>query len=192
MLVLSAILIENQLKELREQALKIGQQMGVKCPLSVLPMHVSLKKGIDIGQESLDSCVDAICAIYSKIEPFSVEVEGLELEGGIVWLRLKENQKLTDLHAALVELGKNRFGSEPDGMDLDFKFHSTLFMDSEKDLSLAFEELSKVKLPQKITVRNFLIGTSDNGKPEGYSVYKHFSLGPDISVKEQWERFESK
>ncbi|MBO6049668.1 MAG: 2'-5' RNA ligase family protein [Spirochaetales bacterium] len=192
MLVLSAILIENQLKELREQALKIGQQMGVKCPLSVLPMHVSLKKGIDINQEDLDSCVDAICAIYSKIEPFSVEVEGLELSGGIVWLRLKENQKLTDLHSALVELGKTQFGSQPDEMDLDFKYHSTLFMDSEKDLSSAFEALRKVKLPQKITVRNFLIGTSDNGKPEGYSVYKHFSLGPDISVKEQWERFESK
>ncbi len=192
MLVLSAILIENQLKELREQALKIGQQMGVKCPLKVLPMHVSLKIGIEVDKENLDSCVDAICDIYSKTEPFSMEVEGLELSGGIVWLRFKENQKLTDLHAALVELGKKRFGSEPDGMDLDFKFHSTLFMDSEKDLSLAFEELSNVKLPQKITVRNFLIGTSDNGKPEGYSVYKHFSLGPDISVKEQWERFESK
>lgn len=192
MLVLSAILIENQLKELREQALKIGHQMGVKCPLKVLPMHVSLKIGIEVDKENLDFCVDAICDIYSKTEPFSVEVEGLELSGGIVWLRFKENQKLTDLHAALVELGKKRFGSEPDGMDLDFKFHSTLFMDGEKDLSLAFEELSKVKLPQKITVRNFLIGTSDNGKPEGYSVYKHFSLGPDISVKEQWERFESK
>lgn len=192
MLVLSAILIENQLKELREQALKIGQQMGVKCPLKVLPMHVSLKIGIEVDKENLDFCVDAICDIYSKTEPFSVEVEGLELSGGIVWLRFKENQKLTDLHAALVELGKKRFGSEPDGMDLDFKFHSTLFMDGEKDLSLAFEELSKVKLPQEITVRNFLIGTSDNGKPEGYSVYKHFSLGPDISVKEQWERFESK
>lgn len=192
MLVLPAILIENQLKELREYALEIGEQMGVKCPLKVLPMHISLKKGIKIDDGQLDSCVDAICDLYSETEPFSVEVEGLELSGGIVWLRLKENSKLTYLHSALVALGKERFGNEPDEMDLDFKFHSTLFMDSEKDLGPAFEALKKIKPPQKINVRNFLIGISEDGKPEVYSVFKHFSLGPDISVKEQWERFESK
>ena len=192
MLLLAAVLIENQLKDLREHALKIGEELGVKCPLKVLPMHVSLKKGIEIDEKYLDACVDAVCTIYSKTEPFPVEVEGLELSDGIVWLRLKENKILSDLHSALVDLGKERFGIEPDELDLTFKFHSTIFMDSEKDLTQAFEQLSQIKLPQKITVRNFMIGTSENGKPEGYSVYKHFSLGPDISIKEQWEKFESK
>lgn len=192
MLVLAAILIENQLKELREHALKIGEQMGVKCPLKVLPMHVSLKKGIEIDQPRLESCVDEICALYSKTDPFPVEVEGLELSDGIVWLRLKENKILSDLHSALVDLSKKEFGIEPNELDSVFKFHSTIFMDKAKDLGPAFEELKQVNLPQKITVRHFMIGTSENGKPEGYSVFKHFSLGPDISIKEEWERFEGK
>ena len=192
MLVLAAVLIENQLKDLREHALKIGEQMGVKCPLKVLPMHVSLKKGIEIEQERLESCVESICALYSKTEPFSVEVEGLELSDGIIWLRLKENKVLSDLHSALVDLSKNKFGVEPNEIDSKFKFHSTIFMDNEKDLGPAYDELSRIKLPQKITVRHFMIGTTENGKPEGYSVFKHFTLGPDISIKEEWERFEGK
>ena len=183
MLVLPAILIENQLKELREHALKIGEQMGISCPLKTLPMHVSLKKGIEIDIERLDPCVDAICALYSEVGPFPVEIDGLELSDGIVWLRLKENPKLTDLHTALVDMGRNVFGIEPDDLDYVFKYHSTIFMDKEKDLKPAFEKLKELPLPQKITVRHFMIGTSENGKPEGYSVYKHLTLGP-------WERIE--
>lgn len=189
MQVLSAVHIGNELKELKTQALKIGEELGVKCPLSVLPMHVSLKKGFEIDPKDFGKCVSSICGIYSTIRPFPVEVEGLELSSGIIWLRLKESRRLFDIHATLAEMGLKDFGIEPDDLDYIFKYHSTIFMDKTADLRPAFDEISKVKLPKQIMVREFIVGTTVDGRPESYAEYRRGKLGPFISIKDEWNRF---
>ncbi len=189
MLVLSAVHIGNELKELKSQALRIGEELGVKCPLSVLPMHISLKKGFETGQEGFGRCVSSICDVYSRIRPFPVEVEGLEMSSGIVWLRIRESRDLFNIHATLLEMGMRDFGQEPDDLDYVFKFHSTIFMDSKADLGPAFDEIRKVRLPKQIMVKEFIIGTTVDGKPESYAVYNRNKLGSFISIKEEWNRF---
>ena len=183
MTVRPAIHIGTELKELRTQALRIGEELGVRCPLSFLPMHVSLKKGFETGQDGFGRCVSAICNVYSAISPFPVELDGLELSSGIVWLRLKESRRLFDIHATLVEMGLKEFGAEPDDLDYVFKFHSTIFMDKDADLTAAFNEINKVRLPKKIMVREFIVGTTVDGQPDSYAVYRCNRLGPFMKIR---------
>jgi len=187
MFLLSAFYIEDSFRQLREEAIRIGEETGVLCPLKVLPMHISIRKSVDLGSNSMDDVVRAICDYYSSVEPFSVDVEGFELGEGIIWLRMKENAKLREIHNHMVDMMQSRFSIEPHELDPVFIFHSTVFMDSRADLKPAFERISEIPLPKTIRIRNFMIGTSENGIPETYRIYKHYRLGPDVSVGDRWE-----
>ena len=39
----TALYIEDNLEEVRDQSIRISEETGVKCPLKFLPLHVSLK-----------------------------------------------------------------------------------------------------------------------------------------------------
>ena len=191
MYIWTALYIEDNLEELRDQTIRIGEEPGVKCPLTFLPLHVSLKISFPVEESRVDECVSVLCDYYSKLGPFSIEIEGYEMNDGIIWLRIKENERLIEIHRHLDDLMKSRFGAEPNALDHKFIYHCTLFVDSNDKLASAMENLKKVTLPSKLLVREFLIGASETGLPGTYSVYKHSHLGPSVSVKEQWEKFKS-
>ena len=46
--VWTALYIEDELEELRDRAIGIGEELGVKCPLTILPLHISLKISFEI------------------------------------------------------------------------------------------------------------------------------------------------
>ena len=190
MFVWTALYIEDQLEDLRDLAIGIGEDFGVKCPMKVLPMHVSLKISFNIPDQRLDECVEALCSYYSKVGPFSIEPEGFEKNPGIVWLKMKDNERLLKIHSDLDEMVQKDFGVEPHEFDRSFIYHSTMFFDERGPLSEALEALSKYHLPKKILVREFLIGTSESGRPETYSVYKHSRLGNEVSIKDEWNAFD--
>ncbi len=191
MYIWTALYIEDNLEELRDQAISIGEQLGVKCPITFLPLHVSLKISFPVDEKRVDECIDVLCDYYSKLGPFSIEVEGYEMQNNIIWLRIKENERLVEIHRHLDELMKSRFGAEPNVLDNEFIYHCTLFYDTNEKLPSAFEQLKRIPLPSRILAREFLIGASETGLPGTYSVFKHSRLGPAVSVKEQWEKFEN-
>ena len=191
MYIWTALYIEDNLEELRDQAIRIGEELGVKCPLTFLPLHISLKKSFPIDDKRVDECVDLLCDYFSHLGPFHVETDGLELNQGIIWLRVKENERLMSIHSYLVDMARDRFESEPHELDGVFKYHATVFTDTEEKLRTAFEKMRDFPLPHSILARDFLIGTSETGLPGEYSVLKHSHLGPSVSVKEQWEQFEN-
>ena len=191
MYIWTALDVEDNLEELRDQTIGIGEELGVRCPLTFLPLHVSLKISFPVQDSRVDECVGVLCDYYSKLGPFSIEIEGYEIQHGIIWIRFKENSRLAEIHAHLDELMKTRFGAEPSEFDHSFIYHCTLFTDTEEKLIVAMEQLKKIPLPGKLLVREFLIGVSETGMPGTYSVYKHSHLGPAVSVKEQWEKFEN-
>lgn len=191
MYIWTALYIEDNLEELRDQAISIGEQLGVKCPITFLPLHVSLKISFPVDEKRVDECIDVLCDYYSKLGPFSIEIEGYEMQKGIIWLRIKENERLVEIHNHLDELMLSKFGAEPNALDHQFIYHCTLFTDTDDKLSSALEELIKYPLPSKIQAREFLIGASETGLPGTYSVFKHSHLGPSVSVKEQWDKFKN-
>ena len=191
MYIWTALYIEDNLEELRDQSIRIGEDLGVKCPLTFLPLHISLKKSFPVADDQVDECVSTLCDYFSKLGPFSIEIEGYELQDGIIWLKVRDNQRLSEIHAHLDGMMLDIFGAKPHELDYSFVFHATLFTDEESKLELAMQSLEKVPLPSHILVRDFLVGLSETGMPGTYSVYKHSHLGQAVSVKEQWEKFKS-
>lgn len=185
----TALYIEDNLEEVRDQAIRIGEQTGAKCPLKFLPLHVSLKISFDIDSSRTEECMNLLKDYFSKIGPFNLDVIGYEHVNGIIWIRFAENQRLAEIHHRLDEMVKQTFGVAPTEYDLKFIYHCTLFMDDDDNLIPAMEEITKVPLPSRILAREFLIGASADGLPGTYSVLSHSKMGAEVDVKEQWDKF---
>ena len=71
MYVWTALYIEDELEEVRDRAIGIGEDLGVKCPLTILPLHISLKISFQIEDDRLDECVSVLCDYFSTQGPFS-------------------------------------------------------------------------------------------------------------------------
>ena len=192
MSVWTALYIEDELEEVRDRAIGIGEDMDVKCPLTILPLHISLKISFEVDDNRLDECVSVLCDYFSSLGPFSVEVEGYEHSQGVIWIRMKENSRLNEIHSRLDEMMMSRFGAKPHEFDLSFIYHATVFFDEDSKLKTASEKIRTVPLPGKIHARDFLIGTSTTGKPGTYSVYRHSHLGTSVDVQKQWKELEER
>ena len=185
----TALYIEDSLEEVRDQSIRISEETGVKCPLKFLPLHVSLKISFQIERERQEECMSMLKEYFSTIGPFSIEVKGYEHYPGIIWIRFNENQRLSEIHRHLDQMVRERFGVEPDPKDLQFIYHCTLFIDDDKILDRTMESISRIPLPSKMLAREFLIGASEDGLPGTYSILSHSHLGPEVDVKEQWDKF---
>ena len=119
-----------------------------------------------------------------------MEVEGYEHSPGVVWIRMKGNARLAEIHSHLDEMMMARFCTKPHEFDLSFIYHATVFFDEDSKLEPAFEKIKTVPLPGKIHARDFLIGTSETGKPGTYSVYRHSHLGASVDIGQQWKKLE--
>ena len=188
----TALYIEDNLEEVRDRAITIGEETGVKCPVNFIPLHVSLKISFKIDDSKQDKCLKLITDYLSTVGPFSMEVKGYEHAPGVIWIRMNENERLAEIHSHLDELVSREFGVKPDALDLVFIYHCTLFFDEDSKLDLAMEKISKVPLPGKIHARDFLIGASEDGLPGTYSILSHSRLGPEVNVKEQWDQLKEK
>ena len=185
----TALYIEDSLEEVRDQSIRISEQTGVKCPLTFLPLHVSLKISFQIDKSRQEECTAMLKNYFSSIGPFSIEVEGYEHARRVIWIKIRENQRLAEIHRHLDEMVEAKFGVKPDELDLSFIFHCTLFFDEDEKLDVAMPLISKIPLPSKILAREFLIGASEDGLPGTYSILSHSHLGPEVDVKEQWDKF---
>ena len=185
----TALYIEDNLEEVRDQSIRISEETGVKCPLKFLPLHVSLKISFQIEKERQNECMDMLKEYFSTIGPFSLDVEGYEHENRVIWIRFKENQRLQEIHKHLDDMIETFFGVKPNELDSVFIYHCTLFMDEDDKLDVAMPLISKIPLPSKILAREFLIGASEDGLPGTYSILSHSHLGPEVDVKEQWDKF---
>lgn len=185
----TALYIEDNLEEVRDQSIRISEETGVKCPLKFLPLHVSLKISFQIERERQEECMSMLKEYFSTIGPFSLDVEGYEHEHGVIWIRFKENQRLMEIHRHLDEMIETFFGVKPNELDAVFIYHCTLFMDEDSKLDETMPLISKIPLPSKMLAREFLIGASEDGLPGTYSILSHSHLGPEVDVKEQWDKF---
>ena len=190
MFVWTAIYIESQLEDLRKEVLRLAEEKNVRCPLNFLPLHVSLKISFDIPEERVEECVSSLCALFRKTRPFTMEAEDVEFKPGIIWIKMKENEALRDIHARLDALVEEKFGIAPHEFDRSFIYHCTLLFDEDENLRRIYPDIREIKVPAKLNARSFLIGISEDGMPGTFRVYKHSHLGEEFSVRDQWEEFD--
>ena len=169
--------VDDQLCDLRSKAIDIEHKLGMKNSCYTLPMHISLKISFPVSDELFDSVVADVEEVYYSHQSFDVEVNGVENENVIVWIRMKENEKLNAIHDELNELLLKKYGVPLHEYDMDYKFHTTLFMDNDPDkLNAAYDKVKNEPVPGKLRVNSFVTGISQSGALGTYSVYKEIKI----------------
>ena len=169
----TAIHVDEQLASIKKEAKRIEKIVDFQESNITLPMHISLKISCDIPDERYDEAVRDVTAILEKAGTFTVIPKGIELHETICWIAMEENPHLKDLHERLDRLFLEKYGVPRHKFDLDFQYHSTLFLDSDLEkVKEAFLMIKDERIPSVLTANRFLIGKSAEGKLGTYRVIK--------------------
>ncbi len=165
--------VEDQLKEVRRAVDGVFERIDVSNVTCQLPLHISLKISFEIENSLFENALSDITDIYNAQKSFDIKVKGIEKHENIEWIRMYSNESLEALATALNMMLKEKYGIPLHEYDLDFIFHTTLFMDDDAEkINIAHNLLGNVKLPQTLIANTFVIGTSKTGKNGTYSIYK--------------------
>ncbi len=168
----AAVEVERELSEQKRVVHEIEGKIGfMESDASLLPLHVSLKIADEIPAEHEEGIRKDIHGLLLLAKPFEIEVDGIELHESIVWIKMKPNRNLIDLHQGLCELLESKYGVAPHPLDNAFIYHATLFLDSDKKkISKAYEMVKDMELPRKLSAKRFVIGSSPTGAIGTYAV----------------------
>ena len=93
---------------------------------------------------------------------------------------MRRTKKLNLLHDSINNLLKSQIWHRScTAYDLDYIFHTTLFMDDNtKEVYAAYDRIKTQNLPDRLTADRFLIGTySKSGELGTYTVLKEVNCG---------------
>ena len=173
MFVWVGINVEEQLKETRMAVDRVFEKIDISNVTCQLPLHISLKISFEIENELFESVLNDIISVYEAQKPFNVDVKGIEKHDNIMWIRMYSNKEIEALATSLNVMLKEKYNVPLHEYDLDFIFHTTLFMDGDKEkINAAHTLLGNLALPKNLIANTFVIGTSETGKNGTYRVYK--------------------
>ena len=173
MFVWVGINVEEQLKETRMAVDRVFERIDISNVTCQLPLHISLKISFEIKNEVFDSVLNDIIDIYNAQKPFEIKVKGIEKHENIMWIRMYSNEEIETLATKLNMMLREKYGVPLHEYDLDFIFHTTLFMDDDAEkINAAHNLLGNVYLPETLIANTFVIGKSETGENGTYMVYK--------------------
>ena len=176
MFVWVGINIEEQLKETRKAVDGVFEKIDISNVTCQLPLHISLKISFNIENELFESILNDIVSIYSEQKPFEIEIKGIEKHENIMWIRMYSNEDLEVLATSLNIMLKEKYSIPLHEYDLDFIFHTTLFMDDDAEkINAAHTLLGDLDLPKNLVANKFVVGKSETGENGTYRVYKTVS-----------------
>ena len=171
MYIWTAIDINDQLGELRTLAKSVEKEIGFEHSAFTLPSHISLKISFFVEDEVYPRVIETLLDYYKTVKPFFVDAECIEIDNNIVWLRMNENPMINQIHKDLDRILSEKHEIVPHPFDLNFKFHSTLFLDSDKDkIEMAYSRIRDAKFPLSLCANKLIIGASPSGKVGTYGV----------------------
>lgn len=165
--------VDDQLTIVKNKANRIDKNIGFKNSCFSLPLQISLKVAFKIDSSNFKNIIENIINYYSSIKPFKIDIDKLEMYDNIIWIRMSRNKELDKAHDDLNKLLLDKYNIELHEYDLDYKYHTTLFMDDNVyNINEAYNLISKTGLPQSIMANQFIIGISVTGKLGSYSIYR--------------------
>ena len=163
--------VDEQLHKVKSLAQKAEKQIGFEHSNFTLPLHISLKISFQISDIDYDQIVQDIAEIYHNTKPFSISVKGLEVYDNIAWIRMNGCEALNMLHDRLNTMLLEKYHIPLHEYDLDYKFHTTLFMDDNvQKVDWAYQQVKDTELPTTLHANCFLIGSSPTGQLGTFSV----------------------
>ena len=165
--------VSDSLCYVREFCRNYNKELGLDEVAFSLPQHISLKISFAVTDSDVDSVIKTVSDYLGTFTPFSLERPTPEQSGDILWLRFDDCDMLTKLHRDLDTILLQQHGVGQHKFDLEFKFHSTLFIDDNDEAMAEMQSaVSSLDIPDVVTVDRFIIGTSKSGKAGEYSVLK--------------------
>lgn len=173
MYIFLAIDVDDQFAEIKNKANIVDKSIGFKNSCFTLPLHISLKTSFKIDVSIFDDVIEEVINYYLSIQPFKIDIYRLEMYDNIIWIRICRNDHLDKVHDDLNKKLLEKYNIKLHEYDLDYKYHTTLFMDNNNNnIRSAYNLINRIKLPQNIMANQFIIGVSETGELGSYSVYK--------------------
>ena len=152
-----------------------NRDLGLNTAAFALPQHISLKISFETREPEL--VLALLEENLSREQRFVAEFTEIQRMGSVLWLSVGENPHLQRLHQQLDTLLRDRFGIPLHRFDLDFQFHSTLFIDSdEMKLEEMRHRIENYPIATPMTIDTCLLGTSPDGSPGSYQVVRKFNF----------------
>ena len=165
--------VSDSLSYVREFCRNYNGSLGLNEVAFSLPQHISLKISFEVADSDTDAVVKTVSDYLGAFTPFSLDRPVPEQNGNILCLSFSESDILTKLHGDLDRILLQQHGVGQHKFDLEFKFHSTLFIDdNDEAMAEMYGAVSSLDTPDVVTVDRFIIGTSKSGKAGEYSVLK--------------------
>lgn len=144
-----------------------------------LPQHISIKTSFNVNEY-----VEVIQYLKEELKDINaIELKACNLtiiDGKVIWLDIVENKFLRELHNKINLLLKEKFNIGLSGYDGEnFKFHSTLFQETEYNeninkIGLILKE--KLKIPFSVNIQELSFGISEVGRVGTYKVIDKIEL----------------
>lgn len=173
MFIWVAVDLSEQLKTIRDIAIDLNKKHKLNDVALLLPQHLSLKISFFVPNEKANLAIELLQDYLKKQKQFSLSAKGFESQNGIVWLKFNANEKLEKLHNELDVLMLENFNVKQHEFDLNFAYHSTLFINlSVEQANVVMQDLKNQPFLKSVNANSFIIGTSPTGKAGTYSVIK--------------------
>ena len=169
--------VDQELQSIKPLIKATEDEIGFEHSVFTLPFHVSLKISFPTAPDTAESIISDILNIYKSVKPFTLKVRGIENEGNICWIRMVENKEIIGLSTRLNLFLEEKYGIPLHEYDLDFKFHTTLFMSDEGErVKKAYDKVKDAPVPASLSVSKLIIGKSDSGDLGSYRVTHEVEL----------------
>lgn len=177
MYIWTAIDVDSQLAALRRKAEAVTSSIGSDNSALTLPLHISLRISFPADDARFEEIIGYIARYLGSQSPFAVEVQGIENFKNIVWLKVKSNPRLQEIHTWLVDSLARKYGIGTHAFDSDFMYHISLFTDDDPaKAAAAYTALSSEPVPPSLAADRFVIGVSESGRAGEYRVAREIAL----------------
>ena len=177
MFIWVAVDLNKQLKTVRNIAINLNKKYGLNDLALLLPQHLSLKISFFVPDEKANLAIEFLQNYLKKQKPFSLTAQGFESQSGIVWLKFNATKTLKKMHNELDALMLENFNVKQHEFDLNFAYHSTLFINlNGEQANAVMHDLKEQPFLKNVNANAFIIGTSHTGKAGTYSVIKTISV----------------
>ena len=172
-----AVSVDDYYKKLKEKAFRINDELGIEFGAFNLPYHISLKITFEAPLNQENEIIERVISFFKTLKPFTVKPRIIENADTILWIRYQDNDYLKSISSKLNKVLNEEYNIPYHEYDLEFIFHTTIFMNDDKSLiKKGYDILKDEELPEEIFVNKCLIGTSEDGLSCTFKVIKEITI----------------
>ena len=168
--------VDKYYTDIKKRVKEIEKEVSIDLGM-VLPYHISLKMSFLIDERIKNDVIDSLTDYFKNILPFDINSIKIEKYNNIIWVRMQNNDTIDNIHIDLNNMLLEKYNISLHEYDLDFLFHTTLFMDNDANkINKAYNMIKDITIPKTVKANKFLIGSSDSGQPGTYKIIKEIEI----------------